>query len=729
MSRYFGILCLLLGLVLGGCSPDYPDASATGPTNKPTAIQTTNTPRILTPTPSPLPNPTPILFSPMPTPSPTHLPTETPNPTATPVAWGTIALDPDNVSSMVQRVVWGRGAPEESAFTADGSVFIQDTPLGVYIYQAENLLLIRFLPEAREFHLAPAGDILFANFPDGSIQVIDLPAGTTRHVLTPIASLSPWMNDAVYSRLPADRPAMEAMFFEIITTMNAIAISPDGRLAAIGFGALPGDASLGLWDLETGLLVRQLRTNIVQFVSQLVFSPNGEKLLSVGNDGEIAVWQVADGQLLWRLPNIGHIVGQPFSPDGSLLALEIDTGDPSDILSWVAVRDARFGGEQGSQVVGTVASNSISSDNTRLLTTWWGTVSIWTIPNLQLVDTIRTDLDWPRASFSTDGRYILLDEGQQAYRVSDLSLDRSYPQPTPRTVPQVDFLTLQQIGHFSGSLGLRYPQAQQVFAWGTNSDHEAWVWDLANNTHTSYDFGGLFMADPDLSFNGDRLAACTDSGLMVVSVEDGQSSNLGRCRASGVVRFSVDGGTIFRTNGLLVDALDSTTGELLYNLRWHEFNVESLAVTQDGAYLISSSNFQYMRGREVIWWHLEQPTRLWDWWVNVYPDEYLLGAVFQQDDFVLHTALGGLRSWRLSDGIQHHLDTNRIASLTISPDQRILASGDINGIIHIWSLESWQEVATHIGHRDTINGLAVSPDGTGLLSLSMDGTIRLWGLP
>ena len=96
------------------------------------------------------------------------------------------------------------------------------------------------------------------------------------------------MKDYVYAQLPADRPAFEKEFFDQVSSMRALAISPDGNLAAIGFG----DASIGLWDLTSGGLVNQLKNDIVGDVSGLIFSPNGEKLLSSGYEGDIAVWQV-----------------------------------------------------------------------------------------------------------------------------------------------------------------------------------------------------------------------------------------------------------------------------------------------------------------------------------------------------------------------------------------------------------------------------------------------------
>ena len=618
------------------------------------------------------------------------------------------------------------GVPQDSTFAVSTNVFVQGTPFGIYLYQANDLHLIRFLPEAGEYFLSPTGDLLFTRLPDGSIQVINLPSGEESYVFQPIAVLSPMMKDNTYAQPPADRPALEKQYFDQVSTMRALAISTDGNLVAIGFG----DASIGLWDLQSGTLVNQLKNNIVQDVTGLVFSPNGAKLLSTGNDSGIAVWQVDDGGLLWRLPHIGHIVGQPFSMDGSLVAVEI-TQETSSTSSWVAVRDARFGDELAPQVVGKVASQAISPDNTRLVTTWYGAVKIWSLPNLIYQAKIETGLDWPKASFSIDGKYILINAGEQAYHVTDLTRDETYQAPATQPTPEINTQALLRIGHLPGVIGLRYAQPDQAFAWGILSNHEAWVWDLSKNVKTVYDFGASFYywTEPDLSFTGDRLAACTDDGLEVIILADRQIRNLGACRprVPAVVRFSADGNILFRTNGVLIDALNSNTGELLYNLRWHTMVIQDIAITPDGAYLVSSA--QRMGGCEVIWWQVDEPRKLWQWTVMVFPGNHLLTAAFQQDDHVLYTILDGLRSWRLGDGIQDHYNTNDIVSLALSPQNHLLATGDSNGGIHIWLLDNWQELAILSGHKLRIIGLAFSQDGTNLLSLSTDGTIRLWGLP
>ena len=716
-------VCILTGLILTGCSQVSPTIPSTNPPVLSTLLQPSVTSTMKSPTPIVIPSQTPTSPPPSDTPTsiPSPMPTETLTPTVTPGPWGKIPISAENASIVLQRAIWGSGVSQNSSISSTTNVYIQGTPFGIYLYQADDLKLIRFLPKAGEFLLSPTEDLLFTHLPDGSIQVIDLPTGEERYVLPPIAVLSPWRKDDVYARLPAERAAREAMYFSQVSSICALAINPDNTLVAIGFG----DGSIGLWNLSTGVLVNELKNDIVQDMSGLVFSPNGAKLLSTGNNSGIAVWQVDDGQLLWRLPYIGHVVGQPFSMDGNLVALEIS----QFTSSWVAVRETRYGAELAPQVVGVVASQAISPDNTRLVTTWYKAVKIWSIPNLVLQAIIETDLDWPRASYSKDGKYIVINDGEQAYLASDQTQDEAYPPPTLQPTPEVNPINIQKIGHLSGVIGLRFPKPEQAFAWGRISDHEAWVLDLSINIQAIYDFGSPFIANPDLSFSGDRLAACTEAGLQLITLNNNQIDNFGTCQKSAEVRISPDGNTIYRANGILIDVLNSKTGELLYNFRSHNFLVEDLAVTSDGIYLVSSSNSQRTKGKEIIWWQVDEPKRLWQWMETVYPGDYLYAADFDQIRSVLYTALGGLRSWGLGDGLPDRLETNEIASLALSPDKQLLATGDLNGVIHVWSLENWEELAALSDHRQWISGLTFSPDGSSLLSISTDGTIRLWGLP
>ncbi|MGE0285358.1 MAG: caspase family protein [Bradyrhizobium sp.] len=64
--------------------------------------------------------------------------------------------------------------------------------------------------------------------------------------------------------------------------------------------------------------------------------------------------------------------------------------------------------------------------------------------------------------------------------------------------------------------------------------------------------------------------------------------------------------------------------------------------------------------------------------------------------------------------------------VAISPDARLVASGNFGGTVKLWDVESGREIRTLIGHSAFTTAVVFSPDGNRVASASWDRTIKLW---
>ena len=85
--------------------------------------------------------------------------------------------------------------------------------------------------------------------------------------------------------------------------------------------------------------------------------------------------------------------------------------------------------------------------------------------------------------------------------------------------------------------------------------------------------------------------------------------------------------------------------------------------------------------------------------------------------------------WEVETGRQAHVLVGHredIATLAVSPDGRLLASGSNDADIRLWDMATGQSLKTLTGHTNAVRSVAFSPDGQTLASGSVDRTVHMW---
>lgn len=349
---------------------------------------------------------------------------------------------------------------------------------------------------------------------------------------------------------------------------TSIAWSVDGRLAS---GTT--DGTVIVWDLSTGQSAQTLYGH-TDFVSNIVWSPDGHRLASASNDNTVIVWDLKMEAPAQVFTYTDTITSEAWSADGRLASGSSDgtiiVSDRSGLS-----RQVLKGHKDG------VTGVTWSSDGRLASGSYDGMVIVWNVSTGRPVQTLKSDGDeitcvvWSEdghlASGSKNGTVIIwdLDTGQPA------EILKGY---------------LSEVTTLAWSMDGRLAFAGQI-----QPDRGAGailVWDLTTRqlAQTLKDDNVAGVTSVAWSADGRLVSGTSYSQIIIWDLDTGKpAQTLKDAHGVGSLAWSWDG-YLASSSGAMVTIWDLADGQPIQTLKGYPKGITSLAWSRDGRLAIGSAN-------------------------------------------------------------------------------------------------------------------------------------------
>lgn len=436
-----------------------------------------------------------------------------------------------------------------------------------------------------------------------------------------------------------------------------------------------------------------------------LFSPDGERIVSVGRGRNAELWNVRDGSLVATLTHEASVEDVAFSPDGRHIATTSDDGT------------ARLWNGTTGRLIAVLRGHrdkawrvNFAPDGTRVVTTSLDhTARIWSTDDGNLLMILKGHSEPVYdAKFSPDGTRIVTASWDKTARVWNAA--------TGRTLAVCR-------GHSGGLFRASFsPDGQRV---GTASyDGTARIWDSADGRllltlhHQGPVNDILFSRDGRriVSASSDdtaRIWNASDGALQATLLHDGPVQQ---------VEFSRDERWIATASLDRTARVWSSEGRLLAILRGHSREVYNAAFSPSSELIVTSSGDHSAK----IWNLRAGRTR-----ILVRHNSPVETVVFSPDDRLLATGADDhlARTWNpLTGQLRFELrgHSGDVRRIVFSQDGQRIATASADNTVRVWSSQDGNLLAVLQGHTAPINDVSFSPSGLEIVTASEDRTARLW---
>ncbi len=505
----------------------------------------------------------------------------------------------------------------------------------------------------------------------------------------------------------------------------AIAFSPDGQLLATG----DSNGDILLWQVADGQLRLTLRGS-TDWVRSVAFSPDGNLLASGCDDYTLSLWNVHTGQQLTTLDgHAGRISTVMFSPNSEML---VSSSEDQTLRLWNLHSGECLRVLEGHTQ--SIWSVQFDVEGQRLVSGGEDkTLKIWDVQTGRCLTTLVGHTNWIwSVAFSPDGQRVVSGSHDQTLRLWDTQTGQCLNTLSGHT-SWIWSVAFSPDGQFLGSGS----EDNTVRLWDVNTGQCLKI--LEGHTHRVWSIA--FSPDQTMLATGGEDQTVRFWGVTQLSHERAQGRGAappspaissqrlrtlqGNTSQVFGVTFSPDGQLIASCGDeKLLRIWDVETGQCCRVLAGHTHRVTSISWSSDGTRLASCGEDLTVRlwnadtGEcdQVLRGHTKQI------WATAFSPDGSLLASSGEDQII--------KLWKVETGeclrsIEAH--TNWIWSLHFSPVDRWLASGSYDRTVKIWDIQTGDCVRVLEGHQGSILGVAFSADGQRLASGSVyDQTLRLW---
>jgi len=470
--------------------------------------------------------------------------------------------------------------------------------------------------------------------------------------------------------------------------INSVALRYDGLIASAG-----ADQTIKLWNLEGEYQgsVGDAASQHQSAIHQVIFSNDGELIISASADGSIKLWKKDS-------------VGNSFSLLNTFESCANDAPDDCpghrDEVNGVAITP------DGKTIV------SVSDDQT---------VKIWRTDGT-LVKTLTEHRD--------DVEAVAIDDSDRRGKmIASVSRDKTIK------LWSMDGSLLDTLSGHSGRVYDVTFRPHEMAIASASRDKTIKLWRLNNKIVTP--FYGHASRVYDVTFSPDNQLIASASRDQTVKLWEPNGNLLrtltGHTAEVEKVTFSPDSQLLATGSWDYTIKLWQTDGTQIAEMIGHTASIASLDFSPNEDIIASVA--------------ADQTLRLWDFAGNLIQTAQLSGGraydiEFSADGKLIAIAVGNtVQLWerlptgtyRISQkiGSCQLLDTNcnghtdDIEELSFSPDNSMIATGSRDATVKLWDLNG-NYLYTLKGHESEVEGVSFSPVGNQLVSASRDGTLVIW---